>query len=90
MKLDKLVMCVAPFSDVIFLGRAKSKSGEWKEKIDFTNQFYGCLTQLCVKKINQKNGDDFILTAEIEKGMTLEVTARVIKEEDETSSTPNI
>ncbi|MCR8689727.1 MULTISPECIES: hypothetical protein [Campylobacter] len=47
MKLEELKMYPAPVSDAVFLG--KIKSNMWIEKIDFTDQFWNCLAEICGK-----------------------------------------
>lgn len=88
MKLDKLQLHPAPISDVIFLG--KIKNNMYIEKIDFTQQFYQCLAELCVKELSKNDDSEITFSAEIENGLVVEIKACIKKEEDETSSTPNI
>lgn len=88
MKLDNLQMHPAPISDCIFLGKVKSNM--YLEKIDFTQQFYQCLAELCVKQLDKNNKDSITLSAEIEDGIVVEIKACIKKDKNETSSTPNI
>lgn len=73
MKLDELQMHPAPISDAIFLG--KIKSNKWVEKIDFTEQFYKCLAELCLKELNKRNTDSLTLTEQFESGLVIEIKA---------------
>jgi hypothetical protein len=90
MKLDKLQLHPAPISDAIFLGKVKDNM--YVEKIDFTQQFYQCLAELCVKELGKSDDSEITFSAEIENGLVVEIKACIKKEEeeDETSSTPNI
>ena len=88
MKLDKLELHPAPISDAIFLG--KTKDNMYVEKVDFTQQFYLCLAELCVKQLSKNDNGEITFSAEIENGLVVEIKACIKKEEDETSSTPNI
>ncbi|MBK3487697.1 hypothetical protein JF116_09935 [Campylobacter fetus subsp. venerealis] len=74
MKLNELQMYPAPVSDAIFLG--KLKSNKWVEKIDFTEQFYQCLAELCKKELNKNNDDSITLIEQFESGLTIEIKAR--------------
>ncbi|RAZ45748.1 hypothetical protein [Campylobacter hyointestinalis] len=73
MKLNELQMHPAPVSDAIFLG--KIKSNKWVEKIDFTEQFYECLAELCLKELNKRNTDSLTLTEQFESGLVIEIKA---------------
>ncbi|WP_096030503.1 hypothetical protein [Campylobacter lanienae] len=73
MKLNELQMHPAPVSDAIFLG--KIKSNKWVEKIDFTEQFYECLAQLCKKELDKTNDNTIILVEQFESGLTIEIKA---------------
>ena len=88
MKLDKLQLHPAPISDVIFLGKAKGNM--YVEKVDFTEQFYLCLAELCVKQLSKNDGSEVTFSAEIENGLVVEIKACIKKEENETSSTSDI
>ncbi|RAZ49192.1 hypothetical protein [Campylobacter hyointestinalis] len=73
MKLDELQMHPAPISDIIFLGRIKSNI--YVEKIDFTEQFYKCLAELCVKQL--RKSDSVTFSAEIIDGTVVEIKAYI-------------
>lgn len=88
MKLNDLQMHPAPISDAIFLGKVKNNM--YVEKIDFTQQFYQCLAELCVKQLDKNNKDSITLSAEIEDGIVVEIKACIKKDKNETSSTSNI
>lgn len=88
MKLDKLQLHPAPISDCIFLGKVKGNM--YVDKIDFTQEFYQCLAELCVKELSKNDDSEITFSAEIENGLVVEIKACIKKEEDETSSTPNI
>ncbi|ARR02731.1 hypothetical protein CVIC8964_1344 [Campylobacter vicugnae] len=88
MKLDKLQLHPAPISDAIFLGEIKNHM--YVNKIDFTQQFYLCLAEMCVKQLSKTDDSEITFSAEIENGLVVEIKACIKKEEDETSSTPNI
>lgn len=88
MELDKLQLHPAPISDAIFLGKAKDNM--YVEKVDFTQQFYLCLAELCVKQLSKSDDSEITFSAEIENGLVVEIKACIKKEEDETSSTSNI
>ena len=79
MKLENLEMHPAPISDAIFLGRIKNNM--YVEKIDFTQQFYLCLAELCVKKLGKIDGGDITFSAEIENGLIVEIKV-CLKERD--------
>ena len=79
MKLENLEMHPAPISDAIFLGRIKNNM--YVEKIDFTQQFYLCLAELCVKKLGKIDGGEIAFSAEIENGLTVEIKV-CLKERD--------
>ena len=79
MKLTDLQLHPAPISDVIFLG--KIKDNMYLEKVDFTQQFYQCLAELCVKELNKGDNSVITLSAEIENGLVVEIKA-CIKESD--------
>lgn len=78
MKLNNLQMHPAPISDAIFLG--KIKSNMYIEKIDFTQQFYQCLAELCVKQLSKCDSDSITFSAEIENGIVVEIKACIKKE----------
>ena len=83
MKLDNLQMHPAPISDAIFLGTIKKdkRSGFdiWKNKIDFTNQFFECLAELCKKELNKTNEDNIRLVEEFQSGLKIEINAYIDK-----------
>ena len=79
MNLKNLQMHPAPISDAIFLGRIKNNM--YVEKIDFTQQFYLCLAELCVKKLGKIDGGEIAFSAEIENGLTVEIKV-CLKERD--------
>ncbi|WP_096025507.1 hypothetical protein [Campylobacter lanienae] len=71
--LNNLQMHPAPISDAIFLGKAKNNM--YVEKIDFTQQFYLCLAELCLKELNKRNIDSVTLTEQFESGLVIEIKA---------------
>lgn len=79
MKLNELQMHPAPISDAIFLGTMEKdkRSGFdiWKNRIDFTNQFFECLAELCLKELNKRNTDSLTLTEQFESGLVIEIKA---------------
>ena len=50
-------------------------------KVDFTQQFYLCLAELCVKKLGKIDGGEIAFSAEIENGLVVEIKA-CLKEKD--------
>lgn len=83
MKLENLQMHPAPISDAIFLGKVKNHM--YVEKIDFTQQFYLCLAELCVKQLSKSDDDSIAFSAEIENGLIVEIKASIKKDEYEKS-----
>lgn len=83
MKLDKLQLHPALISDAIFLGKAKDNM--YVEKVDFTQQFYLCLAELCVKQLNKTDDSEITFSAEIENGLIVEIKANIKKNEYEKS-----
>lgn len=79
MELNNLQMHPAPISDVIFLG--KIKDNMYLEKVDFTQEFYLCLAELCVKQLSKNDNSEITFSAEIENGLVVEIKA-CIKERD--------
>lgn len=83
MKLEELRMYPAPISDAILLGVIKKdkRSGfdVWKNKIDFTNQFFECLAELCKKELNKTNEDNIRLVEEFQSGLKIEINAYIDK-----------
>ena len=83
MKLEELRMYPAPISDTIFLGTIKKdkRSGFniWKNRIDFTNQFFECLAELCKKELNKTNEDNIRLVEEFQSGLKIEINAYIDK-----------
>lgn len=82
MKLEELRMYPAPISDAIFLGTIKKdKSGfdRYKNKIDFTNQFFECLAGLCKKELNKTDEDNIRLVWEFQSGLKIEINAYIDK-----------
>lgn len=75
MRLENLGMHPAPISDAIFLGRIKDNM--YLEKVDFTQQFYLCLAELCVKKLGKIDGGEIAFSAEIENGLVVEIKASI-------------
>jgi hypothetical protein len=73
MKLNDLQMHPAPISDVIFLGQIKNNM--YVDKIDFTEQFYLCLAELCAKQLSKCDDSEIALSAEIENGLVVEIKA---------------
>ena len=51
------------------------------DKIDFTEQFYLCLAELCVKQLSKNDDSEITFSAEIENGLTIEIKA-CLKEKD--------
>ena len=60
------------------------------EKVDFTQQFYLCLAELCVKQLSKSDDSEITFSAEIENGLVVEIKACIKKEEDGTPPTSNI
>lgn len=79
MKLNDLQMHPAPISDVIFLG--KIKDNMYLEKVDFSQQFYLCLAELCAKQLSKSDNSEISFSAEIENGLVVEIKA-CLKEKD--------
>ena len=83
MKLEELRIHPEPISDTIFLGTMKKdkRSGFdiWKNKIDFTNQFFECLAELCKKELNKTNEDNIRLVEEFQSGLKIEINAYIDK-----------
>ena len=79
MKLENLGMHPAPISNAIFLGEIKDHM--YVNKVDFTQQFYLCLAELCVKKLGKIDGGEIAFSAEIENGLVVEIKA-CLKEKD--------
>ena len=81
MKLEELEMHPAPVSDSIFLGTMKKDTKRgfdmWSNKIDFTEQFYECLAQLCKKELDKTNDNTITLVEQFESGLTIEIKAYV-------------
>lgn len=80
MKLDKLQLHPAPISDAIFLGKAKDNM--YVEKVDFTQQFYLCLAELCVKQLSKNDDSEVAFSAEIENGLVVEIKACIKKDKN--------
>lgn len=78
MELDKLQLHPAPISDVIFLGKAKGNM--YVEKTDFTQQFYLCLAELCVKQLSKNDDSEITFSTEIENGLVVEIKACIKKD----------
>ncbi|KAA3685289.1 hypothetical protein JJB27_08270 [Campylobacter fetus subsp. venerealis] len=80
MKLKELKMYPAPISDSIFLGTMKKdKSGfnMWSNKIDFTEQFWNCLAEICRKKLIESENNSVVFLEEFESGLKLEIKVSI-------------
>lgn len=81
MKLEELKMYPAPISDSIFLGTMKkdTKSGfdMWSNKIDFTEQFWNCLAEICRKKLIKSEDNSVVFLEEFESGLKLEIKVSI-------------
>lgn len=80
MKLKELKMHPAPISDSIFLGTMKKdKSGfnMWSNKIDFTEQFWNCLAEICRKKLIESENNSVVFLEEFESGLKLEIKVSI-------------
>lgn len=80
MKLEELKMYPAPVSkEIIFLGTMKKdeKSGfdMWVNKIDFTEQFWNCLAEICRKKLIESENNSVVFLEEFSSGLKLEIKA---------------
>ncbi|MCR8697167.1 MULTISPECIES: hypothetical protein [Campylobacter] len=76
MKLDELEIHPAPVSEDIFLGTMKKdiKSGflRWVNKINFTEQFWSCLAEICIKKLIDSKADSVVFIENFESGLKIE------------------
>ena len=81
MKLEELKMYPAPVSESIFLGTMKkdTKSGfdMWSNKIDFTEQFWNCLAEICRKKLIKSEDNSVVFLEEFESGLKLEIKVSI-------------
>ncbi|MDD5785941.1 DUF7446 family protein [Campylobacter lanienae] len=81
MKLEELKMYPAPISDSIFLGTMKKdkKNGfdMWSNKIDFTEQFWNCLAEICRKKLIKSEDNSVVFLEEFESGLKLEIKVSI-------------
>ncbi|OCS25474.1 hypothetical protein [Campylobacter fetus] len=81
MKLEELKMYPAPVSESIFLGTIKkdTKSGfdMWSNKIDFTEQFWNCLAEICRKKLIKSEDNSVVFLEEFESGLKLEIKVSI-------------
>ncbi len=75
MKLEELKMYPAPVSDAVFLG--KIKSNMWIEKIDFTDQFWNCLAELCRKKLIESEDNSVVFVEVFSSGLKLEIKVSI-------------
>ena len=81
MKLKELKMYPAPISDSIFLGTMKvvkdKKISMWSNKIDFTEQFWNCLAEICRKKLIKSENNSVVFLEEFESGLKLEIKVSI-------------
>ena len=79
MTLKELKMYPAPSSDSIFLGTMKvvkdKKISMWSNKIDFTEQFWNCLAEICRKKLIESENNSVVFLEEFSSGLKLEIKA---------------
>ena len=75
MKLEELKMYPAPVSDAVFLG--KIKSNMWIEKIDFTDQFWNCLAEICRKKLIESEDNSVVFVEVFSSGLKLEIKVSI-------------
>lgn len=79
MTLKELKMYPAPISDSIFLGTMKvvkdKKISMWSNKIDFTEQFWNCLAEICRKKLIESENNSVVFLEEFSSGLKLEIKA---------------
>ena len=75
MKLEELKMYPAPVSDAVFLG--KIKSNIWIEKIDFTDQFWYCLAEICGKKLIESKDNSVVFVEVFSSGLKLEIKVSI-------------
>ena len=75
MKLEELKMYPAPVSDAVFLGEIKSNM--WIEKIDFTDQFWNCLAEICRKKLIESEDNSIVFAEVFSSGLKLEIKASI-------------
>lgn len=82
MKLEELKMYPTPVSEeIIFLGTMKKdkKSGfdMWSNKIDFTEQFWNCLAEICRKKLIKSEDNSVVFLEEFSSGLKLEIKVSI-------------
>ena len=81
MKLEELKMYPAPVSkEIIFLGTMKKyKSGfdMWVDKIDFTEEFWNCLAEICRKKLIESEDNSVVFLEEFSSGLKLEIKVSI-------------
>lgn len=81
MKLEELKMYPAEVSESVFLGTMKKdkKSGfdMWSNKIDFTEQFWNCLAEICRKKLIKSEDNSVVFLEEFSSGLKLEIKVSI-------------
>ena len=81
MKLKELKMYPAEVSESVFLGTMKKdkKSGfdMWSNKIDFTEQFWNCLAEICRKKLIESEDNSIVFVEVFSSGLKLEIKASI-------------
>lgn len=81
MKLEELKMYPAEVSESVFLGTMKKdkKSGfdMWSNKIDFTDQFWNCLAEICRKKLIESEDNSVVFVEVFSSGLKLEIKVSI-------------
>ena len=81
MKLKELKMYPAEVSESVFLGTMKKdkKSGfdMWSNKIDFTEQFWNCLAEICRKKLIESEDNSVVFVEVFSSGLKLEIKVSI-------------
>ena len=81
MKLEELKMYPAEVSESVFLGTMKKdkKSGfdMWSNKIDFTEQFWNCLAEICRKKLIKSEDNSVVFLEEFSSGLKLGIKVSI-------------
>lgn len=75
MKLEELKMYPAEVSDAVFLGEIKSNM--WIKKIDFTDQFWNCLAEICRKKLIESEDNSVVFAEVFSSGLKLEIKVSI-------------
>ncbi len=49
----------------------------WSNKIDFTEQFWNCLAEICRKKLIKSEDNSVVFLEEFESGLKLEIKVSI-------------